>query len=130
MTRASQSVSDQGGVSGPGNSRGQIEIVFVDRLTLSSLLRIAGSMRRVRTIWTFDPPRATATRLLQGLRTLRVMRAEIRQIPYNVADVWDENGNFDYKKIWGNVRSTTLRIRREEIEPSPFIGMTGSDGRI
>jgi hypothetical protein len=54
------------------------------------------------------------------------MRAEIRQIPYNVADVWDENGNFDYKKIWGNVRSTTLRIRREEIEPSPFIGMTGA----
>ena len=102
-------------------------VVFVDRLTVASLLSLIWPARHAAAIWYFDPM-APSVRILVGLlRRLRIVRAEVRQNDHPVGEIRDDTGKSQFFDVlWSHLRDTTLKIRDKQISPNPLIRRMGS----
>ena len=102
-------------------------ILFVDKITFSSLLRVMVLGRSARTIWYFDPIAPLPQRLLGIFQRLGLIRAKVRQIGYRIGQVRDDDGESEYVKFFGYARSICGKIMREQIELNPLIDKMASE---
>lgn len=106
-------------------------MLFIDRITFFSLLRLWALSRQFDAIWHFEPLSPHSRRLLGVFRWLGLLHAEIRRINHHIGQVHNQSGDdeaddMEYIKIIGEARTICSRIRREHLSHNPLINAMSS----
>ena len=99
----------------------KIEIFFLDRINIGSLVLICRNIWTLRTIWYFDSNSVIAMRLISILRQIGILKADIRQVPYHIGEVRNRFGQSQYAEMYKDVMKICERIRNKEIVGHPLI---------
>ena|GEM_PF-1267056 len=101
---------------------GELEVLFIDQITFSSLLHVVALGRSVRTIWHFELIAPSAQRLLRVFRRLGLIRTEVRQIEYYIGQVVrNDTGKNAYDKVFHYARAICSKIKQEQLANNPLI---------
>jgi len=101
--------------------------IFVDYISLSSLVHVRVFGPTVHTIWHFEPISPSAQRLLRVFRCLGLIYAEIRQIEHHIGHVRNGDEEGEYFRLRGVTRTICSKIRREQLEKDPLIRAMSSE---
>lgn len=108
---------------------GESTVLFVDELSLSSLLHLLLHRRSSEAIWHFEPITPSGQRLLGICRFLRLINGKVRQFPHQISDVRDAAGESQVVVLAGYARAIGSKIRAEQVEPDPLIRAMASEWR-
>ena len=98
----------------------RIRILFVDQITLSSLLNVWSFGRSAETIWHFDPITKSAQRWIQLSRHFGLINTQLRQVEHNLGQVRNDTGENEFARLLSYSRNICRQIRRDQLEPSPL----------
>jgi len=104
-----------------------LRVLFVDQITLSSLIRVWTLGRSAKTIWHFEPIAPSAQRWLRLFRRFGLVRAQVHQVMYHVGQIRDQSGSSEYAGIYERIRAICNRIKRERIAKDPLTQAIGND---
>ena len=104
----------------------RLRVLFVDKITHSSLWRVWALGRSAETIWHFDPITPSGQRWLRIFRWLGLIRAQVSPIEHHIGQVRNEAGENELAKLLGYTRDICTQIRREQLERNPLIDAMGS----
>ncbi len=107
-----------------------MEVSFVDKVCLASLLRLISLGDPGRTVWHFEAMDSSARRWIKLLRRLGKVRCEFRQIEHYVGQVKDEAGNSEYVDLLNEARTISSTIRKDELIGNPLIRAMGAEWSI
>jgi hypothetical protein len=98
-----------------------LKILFIDRITFFSLLRIWAFRHSLQTIYYFDSLEPPAKRLISLFQRFGLLRVEARQIEHHIGEVRDETGGLELINLRDYARSICSKIRREQLTNNPLI---------
>lgn len=101
-------------------------MVFVDCLTLTSLVGVWRCGSQVERLWHFEPLQPWRRTLLTALRVLGIVRATPEQVRHHVGQVKTDDGASRYVEMLHQARAICSAMRNLEIAHDPLINALGS----
>lgn len=101
-------------------------ILFVDKISFLSLLRILGCGRSFQSIIHFEPTTTPSRWGLSILYKLRLIRTEIQQIQNNISELRNNEGE-SYIEIFNEIKAICTKIREEHIINNSLINIMASE---
>ena len=109
-----------------GAQSNRLRVLFVDKITPSSLWRVWTLGRSAETIWHFEPIAPLSRRLLGVFQRLGLIRAQVSQIKHHIGQVRNDAGDIELARFLGYTRDICTQIRRKQLERNPLIDAMGS----
>jgi len=103
-----------------------MNVLFVEKFNLPSLLRIAIIGRSFSLILYFDQASSMKAKMLGLLRKVGLVQGDARQIDNHLGDIRNSTGESEYGKILGRAREICRLIREERLEQDPLVNAMGS----
>jgi hypothetical protein len=107
------------------SQKSELKIVFVDKISLSSLMTLLAFGRTPQTIWHFEPIGRFFRLLVKGLCRLGLLCNQVRQIDRWIGEMRDSAGENVYIKLLSVANSISTSIEREELANDPMIKAMG-----
>lgn len=101
-------------------------ILFVDRLTLTSLAHILFFTRSPKIVWYFEELHPAMKPLLNLFHSIGLMRFEVRKVKHNMRHVKNGTGENMFTKFHEDSRRICATIRRERLSSNPLIKIMAS----
>lgn len=102
-----------------------VRVVFIDRLTVGSLLGVWARWGSPETVWYFEPTPSSCQYLLRVVRLFGLLSAEVRQVEHNIGQVRDGSGESGYIVALRSARKLCRRVREEQLLRQPLLGALG-----
>jgi len=101
--------------------RNQYSTIFIDEVTVSSLIYLVCTGRSAAVIWSFEPVSANMRRLLVLLDRLKLINADICQVDSHVGQIHNKSGENEYVEILHQAQNICNVIKREQLDNNPLI---------
>jgi hypothetical protein len=98
-----------------------MNVLFAEKITLFSLLRLLAFGRSLTSILYFDPPTAGALRMLRLFQAVGLIPGAVRQVDRHIGQVRNGSGASEFGNILGRAREICRKIRKERLETDPLI---------
>jgi len=98
-----------------------MSVLFVEKITPFSLLRLLAFGRSLTSILYFDPPTAGALRMLRLLQAAGLIPDAVRQVDCHIGQIRNGSGASEFGNILGRAREICRKIRKERLEKDPLI---------
>ena len=100
-------------------------MLFVDSISLVSLLRLLLVSRRFGTVWYFEPLPPSARRLTNLFRKIGLIKSEFKKVNHHIGEVQNdkdgEPGEWEFIRVMASVRVVCAQIKREQLDNHPVI---------
>ena len=97
------------------------KLLFIDRITILSLIKICLFGRNLETVWFFEPINKYMQRLISLARFLHIIQGNFHKNHFNVNQIRNELGVNQYCKIYSEIRNICSKIMGEHIENNPLL---------
>ena len=98
-----------------------MNVLFAEKITPFSLLRLLAFGRSLTSILYFDPPTAGALRMLRLFQAAGLIPGAVRQVDRHIGQVRNGSGASEFGNIRGRAREICQKIRKERLETDPLI---------
>jgi len=98
-----------------------LKVLFVDKITLSSLCYIMRFRRLLETIFYFDNVRPLFVKCIKISQKASLIQANFKKIDRNMECVRDEQGENEYYRILEDAREICRRIKKEQFASDTII---------
>ena len=98
-----------------------MRVLFIEKITIIALLRIALIGRSFSLILYFDKASPMQLKMLELFRKIDLLRGGASQLTYHIGDIRNSTGESEYGKILERAKEICRLIRLEKLEQDPIL---------
>ncbi len=98
-----------------------MHILFVDKITVLSLLKVLAAKHGVMEVWYFEDINAPLQRLIRLFVRLGLIRAEVRQVEYHVGQILNGGGQSPAIELHNDARDICSKIKTDILSKMPLV---------
>jgi hypothetical protein len=103
------------------------QILFVDQIGVTSILKIIILFRSAKSIWYFEPITPFFQRFLDGIQKIGLFPADIHQVNYHIGQIRNDNGANGFGDCRRLILNLCKQIKQEQLLQNPLIKGMGKE---